>query len=256
MHTTERCEPTMLADAKRSTATTKRFASTTEARLWFERRLARPISSRFGTFRTRSLGLNPPQAGALIPIFDLSEREAANSAEAATALFEPIDHDENQADAEAQALRTTTITTELTAFSPDLDRRWRGALFALHRENPDASRHFCTSARETVSNLLLLAAPDDAVKNANPNYLRTPDGDVSRRARIHYCLGNHGDATDELVDFVEADIDNVIALFDDFNSGTHGESGRFPLPELAALKTRVEDAIKFVYGLTRHSNRT
>ena len=185
-------------------------------------------------------------------LFDLSEREAANSAEAITALFEPTEHDENQADAETEALRTSTITTELAAFSPDLDRRWRGALFALHRENPDAARHFCTSARETVSNLLLLAAPDDAVKEANPDYLRTPEGDVSRRARIHYCLGNHGDATDELVDFVEDDIDNVIALFDDFNSGTHGESGRFPLPELAALKMRVEDAIKFVYRLTRH----
>lgn len=126
-------------------------------------------------------------------------------------------------------------------------------MFALHPENPDAARHFCPSARETVSNMLLLAAPESAVKQANPNYLRTPDGEVSRRARIHYCLANHGEAPDELVDFVEADIDNVIAPFDDFNSAAHGESGRFPLPELSALKVRVKDAIKFVYRLTRES---
>jgi hypothetical protein len=189
-------------------------------------------------------------------LFDLSEREAANSAEAISVLFKPADQDEIEADVEADVLRTTTITNELVAFSTDLDRRWKGALFALHRDNPDSARHFCTSARETVSDLLLLAAPDSVVKKANPNYLKTPDGDVSRRARIHYCLASHGNAPDELVDFVEADIDNVIALFDDFNSGTHGESGRFPLPELAALKVRVEDAIKFVYRLTQQATRS
>jgi len=60
-----------------------------------------------------------------------------------------------------------------------------------------------------------------------------------------------GSPATELVEFVEADIDNLIDLFDDFNSGTHGESGRFPLSELAALKTRVEDAVKFVFQVTQ-----
>lgn len=184
-------------------------------------------------------------------LLDLTEREAANSAEAMTALLEAPDWGDTDRDTEVEALRATTITTELSDFSSDLDGRWKGALFALHPENPDAARHFCTSARETVSSLLVLAAPDDAVKSANPDYIKTPNGDVSRRARVHHCVAMHMDEPDELVDFVEADIDNLVDLFDDFNTGTHGSSGRFPLPELAALKVRVEDAIKFVHRLTR-----
>ncbi len=198
--------------------------------------------------------LESSRSGSIYPdLLDLSEREAANSADAISALLNPADLEDSESDAELEALRATTITTELSAFSADLDSRWRGALFALHRDNPDAARHFCTSAREAVSSLLVLAAPDDAVKAANPNYIRTPDGGVSRRARIHYCLATQGEGPDELVDFVEADIDNVIDLFDDFNSGTHGASGRFPLPELVALKVRVEDAIRFVYRLTQET---
>ncbi|MCP4303561.1 MAG: hypothetical protein GY788_01485 [bacterium] len=184
-------------------------------------------------------------------LLDLSEREAANSAEAINALLDPSAEHPVEPDAELDQLRATSITTELAAFSADLDGRWRGALFALHPRNPDAARHFCTSAREAVGSLLALAAPDEAVKSSNPNYIKTPNGDVSRRARIHHCLALQTSDFDELVDFVEADIDNLIDLFDDFNSGTHGESGRFPLAELVALKSRVEDAIKFVYRLAR-----
>ena len=41
----------------------------------------------------------------------------------------------------------------------------------------------------------------------------------------------------------------MIALFDEFNSGTHGSAGRFGLDQLRALKIRVEDAIRFVYRI-------
>jgi len=196
--------------------------------------------------------LEASESGRAYPdLLDLSEREAANSAEAVSALLTPADPEEIELAAELERLQATTITSELRSFSTDLDDRWNGALFALNPKNPDAARHFCTSARETVGSLLEVAAPDDAVKLANPAYFKTPKGDISRRARIHYCLASSGEAPAELVDFVEADIDNLIDLFDDFNSGAHGTSGRFPLHELIALKTRVEDAIKFVFQLTK-----
>ena len=183
-------------------------------------------------------------------LLDLSEREATNSAEAINSLLD--DNEPGPAtDDEIKSLQATAITTELKELSTDLDERWRGALFSLHPDNPDVSRHFCTSAREAVASLLEVVAPDEAVKEANPDYLKTPQGDISRRARIHYCLAPHGHPSEELVDFVEDDIDNVIDLFDDFNSGTHGKAGRFPLLQLNALKTRVEDAIKFIYQLAR-----
>ena len=47
-------------------------------------------------------------------------------------------------------------------------------------------------------------------------------------------------------DFGEANIKDLSALFKDLNTGTHGPAGRFSLPQLTAIKTRVEDAIEFV----------
>jgi len=52
------------------------------------------------------------------------------------------------------------------------------------------------------------------------------------------------------LDFVEADIDNVLALFGEFNSGTHGSARRFSLDQLRTLKARVEDAVLFVLRIT------
>ncbi len=50
----------------------------------------------------------------------------------------------------------------------------------------------------------------------------------------------------DLEAFVEADLENVVSLFDQFNSGTHGTAGRFDLVALTAIKGRVEGAIQFV----------
>ncbi|MCY4369792.1 MAG: hypothetical protein OXF41_10365 [bacterium] len=113
-------------------------------------------------------------------LFDLSEGEAANSAATLNALIaraEPSKTSETEID----ALKQTTITSELSVFSTDLDQRWRGAIFSLDPRNPDAARHFCASAREMLAGLLTLAAPDDDVIKANPNFIKTPNGDVSRR---------------------------------------------------------------------------
>lgn len=76
---------------------------------------------------------------------DLSEGEAANSAAALSALVE------EGASAETEdELKKTVIGDELGDLDPDLDARWKGALYALDPRNPDAARHFCTSAREML----------------------------------------------------------------------------------------------------------
>lgn len=176
---------------------------------------------------------------------DLVEGEAADSVAALNRLIAPAEEDE------AGELQATTLTRELTDISPELQDRWSGALFALNPNNPDAARHFCTSAREILTAILDTEAPDKSVKSADPNYLKTPNGGVSRRAKIHYCLARSGNGIAEMVEFVDADIDGVIALFDDFNHGTHGPAGRFPMTELIVLKERVERAVKFIHQLVR-----
>lgn len=178
-------------------------------------------------------------------LFDLSESETANSVGALNSLLaEPTD--EPATTAEVAVLRATAITTELAAFEADLDARWRGALFSLHPENPDASRHFCTSARELLSSFLEIVAPDEEVLATDPDCPLTPNGSVSRRARVRHCLIRQGTYNSELETFVEADLNNVVSLFDEFNSGTHGDAGRFDLVALTAIKGRVEGAIQFV----------
>lgn len=177
-------------------------------------------------------------------IFALTSGEAANSVAALNALAgvdvarsEPHEEDE---------LRSSRIEGELVAMDEDLDRRWRGALFALHPANPDAARHFCTSSREMLADVLEAVAPASLVEAGDPACDRTPQGSVSRRARIQYCLRRGGLEHDALEAFVDDDIDNVLALFAEFNSGTHGAAGKFSIGQLRTLKTRVEDAVLFV----------
>ncbi|CAN5372728.1 hypothetical protein BH09CHL1_BH09CHL1_35240 [soil metagenome] len=177
-------------------------------------------------------------------LFDLAERETANS----VAVLNALRADESD-DQDDPSLRLSTIGDELFQISPDLDARWKGALYALNPQNPDAARHFCTSSREMLSTILETSAPDDAVKRANPAYIKTPNGSVSRRARIKYSLSLIGQDNEEFEEFVNEDIENVISLFDDFNPATHGEAGKYDFVQLRAIKKRVEEAVQFLYSI-------
>lgn len=181
-------------------------------------------------------------------ILSYSAAEAANSAAALNALLDDTDG-AAASDEAADDLQATRITSELDTLNPDLGQRWRGALFALNPKNPDAARHFCTSAREMLADVLSTAAPTEQILQADPACERTQDGKITRRARIRFCLQRNGHDLDGLADFVEADMDNVLALFAEFNSGTHGSAGRFTLQQLRMLKQRVEDAVLFVLRL-------
>lgn len=178
-------------------------------------------------------------------LFDLAEQDVANSVAAYNAMLAaPSEESDTHG-----ILQKTTITTELAEFSMDLDRRWRGALYALSPANPDAARQFCASARELLTKLLESQAPDTAVKAAIPDYPKTPQGSVSRRARILYLLHRRGHSSDGLDDFAEHNVNDAITLFDEFNSGTHGEAGVFDFPTLLAIKQRLEGVVQFLHAL-------
>jgi hypothetical protein len=63
---------------------------------------------------------------------------------------------------------------------------------------------------------------------------------------VRHCLVRQGAHDPDFEAFVEADLNNVVSLFEEFNSGTHGEAGRFDLVAVTAIKKRVEGAIQFV----------
>jgi hypothetical protein len=178
-------------------------------------------------------------------LFDLAESETANSVSALNALLtEPSEVEQDD-----PALQQTAITTELYDINPDLDNRWRGALFARSPRNPDAARHFCTSCREIMAYILDLKAPDQDVLAYNPHATRTPNNQVTRREKIQFCLAQQGQQNAALVAFVERDIDDVLDLFKVFNPATHGAAGRYDLAQLGALKLRVEGAIQFLHRI-------
>lgn len=173
--------------------------------------------------------------------FDLSERETANGVGVLNALLEP-----GGGDAEGALLQQTSITDEIAAISEELNTRWHGALFSLNPQNPEASRHFCTSAREIFTDILDIRAPDIAVETHLPNCQRTDLGTPTRRSKIQYLLESKEVHNNDLVEFVEVDIQNIIDLFDVFNAATHGKVGTYDLVALAAIKKRVEDGLIFL----------
>jgi len=179
---------------------------------------------------------------------DLSEKENANSLAALNALEtnEPETRLANDED-----LLSTTITSELFSISTDLDSRWKGALFSLSPKNPDASRHFCTSAREIFIQILDHFAPDDRVLSRFPVCDKTDKGLPTRRWKISYILLNSGISSDGAVDFVDEDITNVLQLFRVFNDGTHGSAGKFEFAQLRTIKERVESGIIYLTTICR-----
>ena len=174
---------------------------------------------------------------------DLAEQEAANSVGVVNALLAP---EESQ---QVPPLQETPITDEVAVISEDLDTRWRGALFALNPENPDAARHFCASSREIFAQILEIKAPDDAVFAMFPNAQRTGRGNASRRSKISFLLMQKGVQVAELAEFASDDIANVLELFDVLNAGTHGRAGRYDIAALGAIKRRVEDGLMFLARL-------
>ena len=116
-------------------------------------------------------------------VLDLSEREAANSASVMNAMLgnpEPADGDES--------VRSTTLDPILTLISADLPDRWHGALFSLNPNNPDAARHFCTSAREILTRILDSCAPNPVVLAEMPDCEKMPEGTPTRRSKIRFFL--------------------------------------------------------------------
>ena len=174
---------------------------------------------------------------------DLSEREAANSVSVLNTLQAETPEDI------ADKPQPSSIDHILAGISQDVQDRWNGALFSLNPLNPDAARHFCTSARELLTEMLEKFAQDDAVKAALSDCEITPQGKPTRRAKIRYFFHNHGITDDSITDFVEADMENVVQLFRVFNDGTHGSSGKFVHSQLLAIRARVENAVQFLWGI-------
>lgn len=172
----------------------------------------------------------------------LSERETANSLVVTNRML----GDQDAGDIPATEIEDPELRDGLRSISPDLDDRWKGAVFSLSPHNPDAARHFCTSAREIITQILEQKAPNSDVFALLPGCETTDRGNPTRRSKIRYFLHRQGITEDTLEEFIESDMENIVQLFRVFNDATHGKAGKFDLAELNAIKTRVQDGIMFL----------
>lgn len=179
-------------------------------------------------------------------LIDRGSEEAANS----VYLLNAMDGDgESEDEPNEDELRRPSMQAELASFGQDLVDRWTGALFSLSPRNPDAARHFCTSAREVLIAIIDNSAPDDRVIAEDPQCSKTERGLPTRRAKVSYLLNRKGVEEESIESLIDEDVNNVLTLFRTFNDGTHGHSGRFTISQLHALRIRVESAIGFIHAL-------
>ncbi len=142
------------------------------------------------------------------------------------------------------------IGNKLALFSDDLNNRWKGAVFALNPNNPDATRHFCTSTREIFTEFLELRAPDALVFEYNPNCAKTDRGNATRKEKIKYIMRNLN-MDDSVASFADADIKNILELNQLLSGGTHGPAGKFTYEQLLQVKKRVEQGINFLCEIAK-----
>ena len=88
-------------------------------------------------------------------IFNAIENEDANNLELSNVVL-----NNNEVENLDIELDESKISKKLVKISTDLDNRWKGALFSLNPNNPEATRHFCTSTREILKVLI-----DDNIKD-------------------------------------------------------------------------------------------
>ena len=175
-------------------------------------------------------------------ILDLIEQEQANSLITENYIEGDSVPEETPEDIE--------IGDKLALVSDDLNNRWKGAVFALNPNNPDATRHFCTSTREIFTEFLEIKAPDEKVFAYNPQCQKTERGNATRREKIKYMMRNTN-MDESVVSFVEADIKNVLELNQLLSGGTHGPAGKFTFNKLVQVKKRVEQGINFLCEISR-----
>ncbi len=170
-------------------------------------------------------------------ILDLIEQEQANSLITANVIENDEVPEEDTQDLD--------LGNKLQVVSMDLHNRWKGAIFALSPQNPDAARHFCTSARELFTEFIERKAPDSAVFSYDPNCERTKQGNATRRAKMKYMM-RELNMDDSVIEFADANIENILELFHVLSDGTHGAAGRYEYAKLLQVKKRVEQGINFL----------
>ncbi|WP_129678211.1 hypothetical protein [Candidatus Chloroploca sp. Khr17] len=140
-----------------------------------------------------------------------------------------------------------SLRNQLTSLNAGLIQLWEGAVSALNSNNPDRARHFATSLRELLTHVMHQLSPDDEIKKWNPDPKLYDKHRPTRRARLLFICRNinHGPFSD----FVEKDVEAVLAFVQLFQQGTHAIHIPYTEDQLLALKTKMEGVIRFLISV-------
>ena len=142
-----------------------------------------------------------------------------------------------------------SLRVQLLSLNAGLIRLWEGAVSALKSDNPDRARHFATSLRELLTHVMHELSPDVEIKKWNPDQKLYDKNRPTRRARLLFICRNinHGPFSD----FVEKDVEAVLAFVQLFQQGTHAIDIPYTEDQLLALKTKMEGVIRFLISIAR-----
>ena len=174
-------------------------------------------------------------------LFNAIENENANSLELGNVVLNKSEIEDSE-----ESFNELNISDKLIKISPDLNNRWKGALFSLSSDNPEAARHFCTSTREILKVLIDDGIKDKDVINNNPKCEKTKNGTPTRREKIKYAMSKKGISNELIIEFTDNNIENIVSLINELSNGTHGHSNKYSLNQLKLFRKRFEDSINFV----------
>lgn len=160
----------------------------------------------------------------------------------------PIEAENKQQLREELASETEdSLRAQLLSLNADLIRLWEGAISALKSDNPDRARHFATSLRELLTHVMHQLSPDGEIKKWNPDPQLYDKNRPTRRARLLFICRNinHGPFSD----FVEKDVEAVLAFVQLFQQGTHAIAIPYTENQLLALKAKMEGVIRFLISI-------
>jgi len=138
-----------------------------------------------------------------------------------------------------------TLTTLLPKLNPDYLNMWLGANQALKSNNVDKVRHFTTSIRELLTQVLHRLSPDqDIIKwTTNPKE-HIQNKKPTRRARLLYIYRDVNN--DHFKSFIDADIEATLQFIDLFQEGTHAVKSKLTDRQLLTLKIKTESTLKYL----------
>lgn len=139
------------------------------------------------------------------------------------------------------------LERNLPIIGSDLVQLWDGANQALASNNPDRVRHFSSSVRELMTNVLHKLSPDDDVKkwSSDPSFYK--DGRPTREARLMYICRDIN--AGPFKTFVKKDVVATIEFINLFHEGTHKIKAAFTENQLLALKAKAESTLNFWLGI-------